>query len=188
MEIVQLGQELLRQKSQPVEEVNEELLVTIQDMFVTLDNSNGVGLAAPQVGILKRFFVITVDDGVRRVYINPQIIATSQEVCNFEEGCLSIPNVYETITRPEKVTIQAINEKGKPFVQEADGFLARVIQHEYDHLDGILYIDRGDEEIKKKTEATFEKRALRRKEKEAAKAAKAAKIAAKKAKKVGAQC
>ena len=100
MEIVQLGQELLRQKSQPVEEVNEELLATIQDMFVTMDNSNGVGLAAPQVGILKRFFVITVDDGVRRVYINPQIIATSQEVCNFEEGCLSIPNVYETITRP----------------------------------------------------------------------------------------
>lgn len=188
MEIVQLGQELLRQKSQPVEEVNEELLATIQDMFVTMDNSNGVGLAAPQVGILKRFFVITVDDGVRRVYINPQIIATSQEVCNFEEGCLSIPNVYETITRPEKVTIQAINEKGKPFVQEADGFLARVIQHEYDHLDGILYIDRGDEEFKKKTEATFEKRALRRKEKEAAKAAKAAKIAAKKAKKAGAQC
>ena len=188
MDIVHLGEQLLREKSQSVEEVTPELLDTIEEMFKTMDAHNGVGLAAPQVGILKRFFVITADDGIRRVYINPQIIGTSQKLCEFEEGCLSIPNVYEKIIRPEKVTIQAINEKGKPFVQEADGWLARIIQHEYDHLEGILYIDRGDEDFKEKVISHFEKKALRHKEKEAAKASKATKIAAKKAKKAGNQC
>lgn len=186
MEILHLGQELLRQKSLPVEEVNDELRATIQTMFETMDNSGGVGLAAPQVGILKRFFVVTADDEVRRVFINPQIIATSQEMCDYEEGCLSIPEVYEKISRPAKITIQALNEQGRPFTLEADGFLARVIQHEYDHLEGILYIDRGDQEFKEKVVQQFQRRAARKAEKEAAKAAKAAKIAAKKAKKAGA--
>lgn len=186
MEILHLGQELLRQKSLPVKEVNDELRVTIQDMFETMDKSGGVGLAAPQVGILQRFFVVTADDDVRRVFINPQIISTSQQMCDYEEGCLSIPEVYEKISRPEKITVQALNEQGKPFTLEADGFLARVIQHEYDHLEGILYIDRGDQGFKEKVVQQFERKAARKAEKAAAKAAKAAKIAAKKAKKAGA--
>lgn len=186
MEILHLGEDLLRQKSLPVEEVNDELRATLAAMFDSMIENNGVGLAAPQVGILKRFFVVLVDDDVRRVFINPQIVATSQEMCDYEEGCLSIPNVYEKITRPARITVQALNERGKPFVLEADGFLARVIQHEYDHLEGILYIDRGDQDFREKTIQQFERRAARKAEKEAAKAARAAKIAAKKAKKAGA--
>ncbi len=186
MEILHLGQDLLRQKSLPVEEVNDELRSTIQAMFDTMEESGGVGLAAPQVGILRRFFVVVADDEVRRVFINPQIVSTSQEMCDYEEGCLSIPDVYEKISRPAKITVQALNEHGRPFVLEAEGFLARVIQHEYDHLEGILYIDRGDLGFKEKIVQQFERRAARRAEKEAARAAKAAKIAAKKARKAGA--
>ena len=186
MEILHLGQELLRQKSLPVEEVNDELRATIQAMFDTMLESEGVGLAAPQVGILQRFFVVIADDDVPRVFINPQIIATSSEMCEYEEGCLSIPNVYEKITRPAKITIQALNEQGRPFTLEAEGFLARVIQHEYDHLEGVLYIDRGDQDFKEKIVQQFQRRAARKAEKEAAQAARAAKIAAKKAKKAGA--
>ena len=119
------------------------------------------------------------NDDVRRVFINPQIVSTSSDLVPFEEGCLSIPKVYEKIMRPEKVTVQAQDEFGKKFLLEADGLLARVIQHENDHLDGILYIDRGDKEFAEKTELQFKRRAERAKEKEKAKAAKAAKIAAK---------
>ncbi len=185
MKILYLGEQLLRRKSEPVDEVTDEIRRLTQDMFQLMDEAQGVGLAAPQVGVLKRLFVITADDGVRRVFINPQIIATSSETCDYEEGCLSIPQIYEHITRPAKVTVQAINEHGKPFTLEADGFLARIIQHENDHLDGILYIDRGDPDFRAKTIDSFEKKAERRKLKEQAKAAKAAKIAAKTAKKAG---
>ena len=116
---------------------------------------------------------------MRRVFINPQIIKTSTEVGEYDEGCLSIPQVYETIVRPLQVTVQAYNEKGRPFTLEADGLLARIIQHEYDHLDGILYIDRGDKNFAEKTENQFKKRAERAAQKAKEKAAKQAKIAAK---------
>ena len=185
MEILHLGQDLLRQKSLPVEEVNDELRSTLNALFDTMIESGGVGLAAPQVGILRRFFIVLADDEVRRVFINPQIVSTSQDMCDFEEGCLSIPNVYEKISRPAKITVQALNEQGKPFTLEAEGFLARIIQHEYDHLEGILYIDRGDQDFREKTIQQFERKAVRKAEKEAAKAARAARIAAKKAKKAG---
>lgn len=183
MKILQLGDPVLREKSQPVTEFNDELKSTISEMFDDMIKANGVGLAAPQVGILKRFFVIISDDDVRRVFINPQIIATSTELCPYEEGCLSIPGIYEEIMRPKSVTVQAMNEKGKSFTLEADGLLARIIQHEYDHLDGMLYIDRGDMEFKGQIEAKFAKKAERRQQKEAQKAARAAKIAAKMARK-----
>lgn len=183
MRVCTLGEEVLRQKSLPVEAVTPEIEQLAKDMLETMIEADGVGLAAPQVGLLIRMFVVMADDNVQRVFINPQIISTSEEMGDYDEGCLSIPKVYETIRRPVKVTVQALNEKGKPFTLEADGLLARVIQHEYDHLDGILYIDRGDPEFKAKTEAAFAKKEARRKEKEAAKAAKAAKIAAKKARK-----
>lgn len=183
MEILYLGNELLRQKSKPLakEEINDTLRNTISGMFDLMLEKEGVGLAAPQIGILKRFFVIIADDNVRRVFINPQITATSAETCVYEEGCLSIPRLYENITRPAKITIQATNEKGKPFTLEADGYLARIIQHEYDHLDGILYIDRGDEAFKQKAAEIMAKREEKQKQKEKIKAAKAAKIAAKQA-------
>ena len=181
MKVLTLGDELLRQKSEPVEEVTPEIKALAEEMFTTMIQEQGVGLAAPQVGILKRMFVLIADDDVRRVFINPQIISTSTEVSEYEEGCLSIPKVYEKITRPVKVTVQALNENGKPFTLEADGLLARIIQHEYDHLEGVLYIDKGDPLFKFKTEENFKRKNERKKLKEAQKAAKAARIEAKKA-------
>lgn len=179
LNVTKLGEEVLRQVAKPVEEVNDEIKQLAEDMFETMIENDGVGLAAPQVGKSLRMFVVIADDDVRRVFINPQIIKTSEEVGEYDEGCLSIPQVYETIVRPVAVTVQALNEKGKPFVLEADGLLARIIQHEYDHLDGILYIDRGDKEFAEKTEAQFKKRAERALEKAKEKEAKARKIAAK---------
>lgn len=189
LDITKLGEDILRQKAQPVEEVNDEIRQLAEDMFETMLAADGVGLACPQVGKSLRMFVLIADDNVRRVFINPQIIQTSKEVCDYDEGCLSIPQVYEIITRPQKVTVQALNEKGRPFTLDADGFLARIIQHEYDHLEGILYIDRGDKDFAEKTTAQFKKRAERAAQKEKEREAKARKIAmkiaAKEAKKAG---
>lgn len=183
MKVVKLGEELLRKKAEPVlqEEINDDLRAFIDEMFDAMIELDGVGLAGPQAGIRKRFFIVLADDDVRRVFINPQIISTSKELCDFEEGCLSIPKTYESITRPAKVTVQAFNEKGKPFTIEAEGLLARIIQHEYDHLDGILFIDRGDKEFAEKTERQFKKRAEKEQQRQREKREKERKIADKKA-------
>lgn len=191
LKIYKLGEEVLRKKAAPVEpaEINDEMRALFENMFETMEEAEGVGLAAPQVGISKRFFVAVSDDDVKRVFINPQIVGTSAEIADYEEGCLSLPGVSENIKRPAKVTVQALNEHGKPFTLEADGLLARIIQHENDHLDGIVYIDRGDPEFAAKTTAQFQKRLERAAKKEAEKARKAAslaaKLAAKEAKKAG---
>ena len=189
MRITKLGEEILREVAEPVkpEEINDELRAFLDEMFETMIEADGVGLAGPQAGISKRLFVVIADDEVRRVFINPQIVKTSEEMCDYDEGCLSIPQVYETIQRPAKVTVQALNEKGRPFTLEAEGLLARIIQHENDHLDGKLFIDRGDPDFAKKTEDQFKKRAERAEQKRLEKEAKekriAAKLAAKEAKK-----
>lgn len=187
IKIYKLGEEVLREKAEPVAEVTDEIRKLTDDMFEAMIAADGVGLAGPQVGRPIRLFVVIADDNVRRVFINPQIIATSEELSDYDEGCLSIPGVWESIKRPAKVTVQALNENGKPFTLEADGLLARVIQHEYDHLDGILFIDRGDSEFAEKTKEQFKKREERAAKKHAEKEAKersiAAKIAAKDAKK-----
>lgn len=140
--IVTLGAEVLGDVSQNVEKFDEELAQLVEDMFDTLEANPGVGLAGPQIGVLKRVFVVELDDKVRRVFINPQISAMSGNEIAYEEGCLSIPGIWFDVLRPESVTIYAYDEKGKPFHIDADGLLARVIQHEYDHLDGRLFIDR----------------------------------------------
>lgn len=181
LRITKLGEEVLRQISVPVEEneINDEFRALTDEMFETMIEANGVGLAAPQVGISKRFFVVIADDDVRRVFVNPQIVSTSSDLVDYEEGCLSIPKIYENIKRPSKVTVQAMDENGKKFMLEADGLLARVIQHENDHLDGIVFIDKGDPEFKKQAEATMAKRQARYLEKLKAKEAKAARKLAK---------
>lgn len=181
LRITKLGEDVLRQVAVPVEpeEINDEFRVLINEMFETMIEANGVGLAAPQVGIGKRFFVIIADDDVRRVFVNPQIISTSDDLVDYEEGCLSLPKIYENIKRPSQVTVQALNENGKPFTIEADGLLARIIQHENDHLNGIVFIDKGDPEFAKQAEQTMAKRAARYLEKQKAKEAKAKKIEAK---------
>ncbi|MBR7064746.1 MAG: peptide deformylase [Treponema sp.] len=159
LKIYTLGEEVLRQKALPIEEVTEEIKTLAQEMFEAMEKKKGVGLAGPQVGKLLRIFIAVADDNVKRVFINPQIISTSQELSDYEEGCLSIPGVYETIRRPMRVTVQALNENGRAFTLEADGLLARIIQHEIDHLNGILFIDRGDEAFARKTETQFKRRA-----------------------------
>ena len=164
MKVVRLGDDILRKKAEPVEEITDEIRELVREMFVTMEEEDGVGLAAPQVDRSIRLFVVKADDHVERAFINPQIIATSQEVCSYEEGCLSIPKMYEDVVRPERVTVQARNEKGRRFTLEAEGFLARVIQHEYDHLDGILFIDRIPTEKKIKIEQKFLKKAEKKEE------------------------
>lgn len=181
MKIYKLGEEVLRKKSVPVkeEEINDSLRETLNEMFETMLEADGVGLAAPQIGDSRRYFVIISDDEVRRVFINPQIIGTSNDLCDYDEGCLSLPGFNEKIQRPSKVTVQALNENGKPFTLEADGLLARIIQHEYDHLEGIVYIDRGDPNFAAEVTEKMKKRLERAAKKEAEKARKAASIAAK---------
>lgn len=135
-----IGDDILRKKCRPIEEINNRILILIKDMLETMYDANGVGLAAPQVGILKRLFVIDVGDGPM-VFINPSIIKTEGIVCD-TEGCLSIPNEQEMVERPERVVVKAINQKGEEFILEASGLLARAICHESDHLDGVLFIDK----------------------------------------------
>ncbi|MCR5148389.1 MAG: peptide deformylase [Eubacterium sp.] len=135
------GDEILRKKCKPVTKINSRIRELIGDMFDTMYESNGVGLAAPQVGILKRIVVIDVMDGRPLTLINPEIIETEGEQCG-EEGCLSLPGLAGDVKRPMKVVCKAFNEEMEEFTVEGEGLLARCICHELDHLDGILYVDK----------------------------------------------
>ncbi|WP_294156436.1 peptide deformylase [uncultured Clostridium sp.] len=134
------GDDVLRKKCREVEEIDKRTLTLIKDMFETMYDADGVGLAAPQVGILKRLFVIDIGEGPL-VFINPEILETSGSQTD-EEGCLSLPGEMEKVTRPNFVKARAFNEKGEEFEIEAEELLARAILHEYDHLNGTLFIDR----------------------------------------------
>jgi peptide deformylase len=158
MTIHVLGDPVLREKAVPIEEINDEIRALAREMLVFMKETDGIGLAAPQIGLSRRIFVLRADDGIDRVFINPQIIETSTETVGYEEGCLSIPGFYEDVVRPERVTVQAKNENGRRVTIEADGLLARIIQHENDHLDGVLFIDRISPDKKEKIEAKFFKK------------------------------
>ena len=162
MNILYLGEESLRHTSQPVAAIDDSIRDLVQDMFAAMEKDNGIGLAAPQVGKNIRLFIVKIDDGIERVFINPQIIGTSAEQTSYEEGCLSIPSIYAPVIRPAAVTVQYQNLRGRPVVLEAEGLLARVIQHEYDHLEGILFVDRLPEEQKAALVEKFEKRRARK--------------------------
>lgn len=142
MKIITLGDDILRKVASPVTDINENLETFVNEMFEAMYAGNGIGLAAPQVADLHRLFICRVGDDIPRVFINPEVIETSTDLITYEEGCLSIPGMYEDLVRPEFVKVQAWNLKGKPFTVEAEGMLARVIQHELDHLNGVLFIDR----------------------------------------------
>jgi len=135
-----LGSPVLRQRSAEVERVDEGVRRFIDAMFETMDANKGVGLAANQVGVAKRVAVIDAD-GHRIALVNPRIAATAGPKESEEEGCLSVPDVFAEVTRPVRVTLEALDRDGKPYTLEADGLLARAIQHEIDHLDGVLFID-----------------------------------------------
>jgi peptide deformylase len=141
LDIVTFGNEILAQKSQPVADIDDVIRRLGADMLEAMAGK-GIGLAAPQVALPLRVFVTSVEGDKPRIFINPEIVLTSQEQVAIEEGCLSLPRLYLDVIRPEFVRVQAWNEKGRPFTVEAGGLLARVIQHEYDHLEGVLFIDR----------------------------------------------
>jgi peptide deformylase len=158
MEIITLGNELLRQKAVPVAKITAEYAKTAEKMLKALHEGKGIGLAGPQVGIMERIFIVHVEGDMPKVFINPSIIETSQETVKYEEGCLSVPGVWVELVRPKAIKVQAWNERGRPFTLEAEGILARVIQHEYDHLDGVLFIDRLSEIKRNKILAKIERR------------------------------
>lgn len=138
--IVKEGDPVLRKKCREVTEFNERLNVLLDDMKETLVLANGAGLAAPQVGVLKRVAIVSVDDKFYEL-INPEIIKKEGEEVS-PEGCLSIPGVCGTVSRPYKVTVHAQDRYGKPFTASGEGLLARAFCHEIDHLDGILFEDK----------------------------------------------
>ncbi len=157
-DIYTIGAEVLRTPAVPIEKFDEELTTTIEQMFTTMVRGRGIGLAGPQVGISKRFFIVQLEGDKPRVFINPELIATSAELSEYEEGCLSIPGAYANLDRPSSIKIQAWNERGRPFTLEAAGLLARVIQHELDHLSGILFTDKLPEKLREKTLKLYERR------------------------------
>lgn len=142
--IVKYGDPVLRNVSKPVETITSTVKDLVADLKATLKKAKGLGLSAVQVGVPLRVFIVDISaidiTAETKVYINPEIIETSGN-CEFEEGCLSFPGIYQTLARPERVKIKALDENGKEFVQEADGIIARAILHENDHLDGVLFID-----------------------------------------------
>ena len=133
------GSPVLRQRSDEVSQVDAETRRFIDDLFETMDAAKGVGLAANQVGITRRVAVVGVD-GERLVLVNP-VILSAEGSSREEEGCLSVPDAYAEVTRPERIVFEALDREGNPYRREAGGLLARAIQHEIDHLDGILFLD-----------------------------------------------
>src|SRR5262245_44643179 len=134
-----LGSPVLRTRSKSVESFDEKLRAFVADLFETMDAAKGIGIAANQVGVAERVAVVDVE-GHRFAMINP-VIRSAEGRSRAEEGCLSIPELYGDVTRPDHIVLDAIDEQGQPFSLEASGMVARCIQHEIDHLDGILFVD-----------------------------------------------
>ncbi len=132
---------ILRKKSDEVVEFNDELRNTLDEMIKTMRLANGIGLAANQVGIDKRFFVLEVDNEIVKV-VNPEILSFGEEMVEFQEGCLSIPGIFKNVLRPEIITVRYQDENGNIIERELNGLKSRAFQHELDHIDGILFIDR----------------------------------------------
>lgn len=161
MEIITLGGQqegVLKETASLIADIDENIFNLSQAMIETMIEGAGVGLAGPQVGFPRRIFVTKAAGDIARVFINPEIIQTSLETITYEEGCLSIPGVYADVIRPETIIIQAWNEKGKPFRLEAAGILARVIQHEYDHLRGVLFLDHLNEKKRQRVLKVYERK------------------------------
>ncbi len=143
--IVKVGDDTLRKISRPIKEIDKRTKQLLDDMAETMYASEGVGLAAPQVGVLRRMVVIDVGEGLIEL-INPEIISTEGSMVN-AEGCLSIPGRRGTVERPEKVVVRALNRKGREVELTGTGLLAMALCHEIDHLDGILYTDKMIEDV-----------------------------------------
>lgn len=141
LQIRTVGDDVLRKTCRPVEAITPRVLTLLDDMIETMHAANGVGLAAPQVGILRRIAVVEVEEGEIYELINPKIVASAGEQ-EGAEGCLSVPGRYGLVKRPKHVTVRAMNRKGEEYEVTAHDFLARAFCHEIEHLDGKLYIDK----------------------------------------------
>lgn len=147
--IVAYGDPVLKKPAKPIEKGSVDVMKLAEDMFETMYESSGVGLAAPQIGLSIRMFVVDAEPldeenlkGFKKVFINPEILEETGEKWAFEEGCLSIPGVRADVQRPERVRIRYVDTDWNEHEEEYDGVAARVIQHEYDHIEGILFTDR----------------------------------------------
>mgnify|MGYP001770049887 CR=1 FL=1 len=140
--IVVEGDEVLRKRSREVSQVDDRIRMILDDMLETMRDYDGVGIAAPQVGILKRIFIVEAEEGDVLEAVNPEILSMEGLVAG-EEGCLSVPGYFGTVERPEKVRLRAQDRKGEFYEIEAEGLKAVAICHEYDHLEGVLFTDKG---------------------------------------------
>lgn len=135
---------VLRKPAEPVAACDDDLRALVRAMLGLMIESKGVGLAAPQVGLRKRILVVneTGEPGDEFALVNPTIVDRSGPPTTFEEGCLSFPGIYAEIERPDRCKVEALDPDGQPIVREFEGFLSRIVQHEYDHLEGVLLVDR----------------------------------------------
>lgn len=160
--IIYYGNPLLRKKCDPITEVTPEIQQLARDMIETIDTSNGIGMAAPQVGYAIRLFVCRFYDHIgddpfvitkeSYVFINPKITLLQRESEIHDEGCLSVPGFCVPVPRPLKLVVEALDIEGEPFSMEREGYNARVVLHENDHLNGVLHIDRTDPRTRSKIE------------------------------------
>jgi peptide deformylase len=150
------GDKILRQKTKPIKDIDDDLINFIANMYKTMEQAHGIGLAANQVGLDKSVFIVDIShvEGYEKftpiTFINPTIKSFSDEISSFNEGCLSLPNLRGEVNRPKAIEIVYYDINMKEQKIEADDLLARVIQHEYDHLQGILFTDRLDKNLKEK--------------------------------------
>lgn len=146
--IRKFGDPALRQRAHEIEKVTDAHVNLVRDMIDTMREAPGVGLAGPQVGVLERIFVYEVDDRVGAI-LNPVVVERSREMITEEEGCLSLPGLAYQVERAARVRIEGMDERGRPVSLSAEDLLARVFQHEIDHLDGVLFVDRLPDEDRK---------------------------------------
>jgi peptide deformylase len=159
LKIYYYGHPILRKHCKPVKEITDEIRKLAHDMIETMDKNNGIGLAAPQVGHSIRMFVlrnyIFAEEGhwtlsEPKVYINPKLRNPSDHFISDTEGCLSLPGLRLHVNRPDKITVEAMDLDGKTFVEELEGYNARVRMHENDHINGVLFVDRIEANVRKK--------------------------------------
>jgi len=170
LKIYMLGQETLRTPANRIVKVDDSIRKLAKDMLITMYSAKGIGLAAPQVGVQKRILVIDLNfedpESPPNVFINPEIISSSASLDTYEEGCLSIPGVYLNVVRPSSIKLSYRDEMGRPKKMNAEGLMARCIQHEIDHLNGVLFVDKvtDQDELKKQLkENKFNEKHVRQK-------------------------
>lgn len=166
LKLAYYGDPILRKRSQPVDEINDEIRTLVHNMIETMVEKNGIGLAAPQVHVDKRLFLTAVPieqedgewiPGTLRVFINPTIISVSKELDTQQEGCLSIPKIYGDVERPTTIVVEATNLEGELFRLSLTGLEARCVLHENDHINGVLFPDRMNQADRKEIQKQLKK-------------------------------